>query len=125
MIQLRLADSVFQGEPMSSERSTLLGRLERARAECIQLAEEINRFLADSGRPTVQVVRAEQLRFALMGQFNAGKSTLVNALLGERVAQTGPVPTTRQVQIYEFRDFRILDLPGSDARVVEQQEAER
>ena len=110
---------------MSSEPSTLLGRLEKARAKCISLAEETNRFLADNGRQTVSVVQADKLRFAFMGQYNAGKSTLVNALLGETVAKTGDVPTTREAHTYEYRDFQILDLPGSDARVAEQQEAER
>jgi small GTP-binding protein len=110
---------------MSSEPSTLLSRLEKARAKCIRLAEDTNRFLADNGRPTVSVVRADKLRFALMGQYNAGKSTLVNALLGEKAADTGDKPTTREAQTYKFRDFHILDLPGSDARVSEQQEAER
>jgi small GTP-binding protein len=110
---------------MSAEASTLLGRLEKARAECIRLAEETNRFFAGIGRPTVSVVRADKLRFALMGQYNAGKSTLVNALLGQAVAATGDVPTTRQSHTYEFRDFHIFDLPGSEARVAEQQEADR
>jgi len=110
---------------MSSEPSTLLSRLEKARAKCIRLAEEINHFLAENGRPTVSLIQADKLRFALMGQYNAGKSTLVNALLGETVAQVGDAPTTRQVHTYKFRDFHILDLPGSDARAGEQQEAER
>jgi len=110
---------------MSSEPSTLLSRLEKARAKCIRLAEEINHFLAENGRPTVSLIQADKLRFALMGQYNAGKSTLVNALLGETVAQVGDVPTTHQVHTYKFRDFHILDLPGSDARAGEQQEAER
>jgi len=110
---------------MSSDPSTLLSRLEKARAKCIRLTEEINRFLTDKGRPTVSVIQADKLRFALMGQYNAGKSTLVNALLGETAAATGDVPTTREVHTYKFRDFHILDLPGSDARVSEQQEAGR
>src|SRR5262249_26521026 len=112
-------------EPLSAAPSTLLSRLEKARGTCIQLANEINRFLADNGRPTASVIRAGKLRFALMGQYNAGKSTLVNALIGEAVAPTGDVPTTRETRAYEFRDFHILDLPGSDARVEEQREAER
>lgn len=34
------------------------------------------------------------LRVAIVGEFNAGKSTFVNALLGEEVAPTGVLPTT-------------------------------
>ena len=100
---------------MPSERSTLLTRLERVRAECIQLAAETNEFLNANGRTAVSVVKADKLHFAVLGQYNVGKSTLVNAFLGQRVAETGDAPTTRLAHEYPFRDFCIFDLPGSDA----------
>jgi small GTP-binding protein len=40
------------------------------------------------------VERERPLRVALLGEFNAGKSTLLNALLGTDVAPTGVLPTT-------------------------------
>src|SRR3954464_14740320 len=60
-----------------------------------------------------------------MGQYNAGKSTLINALMGERVAETGDSPTTRVARAYKLKDFFIVDLPGGDARLEEQEEALR
>ncbi|MDW8265696.1 MAG: GTPase domain-containing protein [Gemmataceae bacterium] len=102
-----------------------MSRLERTRAECSQLAERINAFLAEHGRPTVSVIRADKLRIAFMGQYNAGKSTLVNALLGVDKAAMGDAPTTREVHTYEYRDFHILDLPGLGARAAEAEKAER
>lgn len=38
--------------------------------------------------------RERPLRVAVIGEFNAGKSTFLNALLGEDVAPTGVLPTT-------------------------------
>ncbi|ART83432.1 hypothetical protein CBP31_13040 [Oceanisphaera profunda] len=51
----------------------------------------------------------------LYGLFNAGKSTLINALIGDEVAPEGSVPTTAQVQAYYWRGYQILDSPGMDA----------
>jgi len=108
---------------MATELSTPLIRLEQGRAVCIQLVQEANRFLVENGQKPVEVVPAEKLQFALMGQYNAGKSTLVNALLGRREAETGDTPTTSRPQAYDFHNFHILDLPGSDARDTEEDEA--
>lgn len=49
------------------------------------------------------IERAKQpLRLAVVGRLNAGKSTLVNALLGQTVAHTDPAEATRYVTEYEF-----------------------
>lgn len=53
----------------------------------------------------------------LYGLFNAGKSTLINALVGKEVATEGGVPTTAQVQAYNWRGYTLLDSPGIDANV--------
>ena len=38
----------------------------------------------------------------IAGEFNAGKSTLVNALLGDKLLDTGPLPTTAGVEILAY-----------------------
>lgn len=49
------------------------------------------------------------------GVYNAGKSTLINALIGEEVAATGDIPLTDQVHEYLCGNYVILDTPGIDA----------
>jgi hypothetical protein len=56
----------------------------------------------------------EPLRVAVVGRVNAGKSTLVNALLGRRVAPTGNAETTTLVTWYRYgaperAELRLLD----------------
>ncbi|WP_439598045.1 ribosome biogenesis GTPase Der [Falsiroseomonas sp.] len=62
-------------------------------------------------------VRERPLRLAILGRPNAGKSTLMNALLGEERMITGPEPgLTRDAISVEFRDaegpIRIVDTAG-------------
>ncbi|MCY2975442.1 MAG: dynamin family protein [Planctomycetota bacterium] len=57
---------------------------------------------------------------AVMGQVKAGKSSLINALIGDALAPTGVLPETRLVQRYEYpvpgssNVVTLLDTPGYD-----------
>ncbi|WFR78552.1 50S ribosome-binding GTPase [Janthinobacterium rivuli] len=53
----------------------------------------------------------------IYGVYNAGKSTLINALLGKEVAATDDVPLTDRVSAYPWRTYDILDTPGVDAPI--------
>jgi small GTP-binding protein len=80
----------------------------------------------------------ELFLLVVVGEFNAGKSAFVNALLGQRVLQEGVTPTTAQIQILKYgdaatdgvddqgvhvvtapvallRDVHIVDTPGTNA----------
>lgn len=79
-------------------------------------------------RAMAQVVAARErlarpLTIAIMGEFSAGKSTFVNALLGEAVAPMGVLPTTTTINVFRrglgggarvhYRDGRISTIePG-------------
>ena len=102
---------------------TLLDEISKARADARRIAERCNQFLARCGATPVELPQAGKLRLALLGRYNAGKSTLVNALLGEKCAQTGDAPTTREVHAYDWREFHVLDLPGTDARLEEERKS--
>ncbi len=65
---------------------------------------------------------------AVMGQVKAGKSSLINALLGSQVAQTSVLPETREVQRFEYslpgfkNAITLLDTPGYDEANVSRQQ---
>lgn len=49
------------------------------------------------------------------GVYNAGKSTLINALIGQNIAPAGDIPLTDRVDEYRWGQYAILDTPGVDA----------
>jgi len=80
----------------------------------------------------------ELFMIVVVGEFNAGKSAVVNALLGQRVFDEGVTPTTARIQLIRYgatagsgddgsgtlvvaapvellRDLQIVDTPGTNA----------
>lgn len=76
----------------------------------------------------VRLPKLEQERFSLvvLGEFNRGKSTLINALVGERILPAGATPTTAALaelrQGSEFSATAVFD--NSDRLVLDRKELE-
>lgn len=99
-------------------------------AETSDLAPELARVAEILDRP---------LLLTVMGEFNAGKSTFVNALLGEEVAPMGITPTTATINVLKYgverggrvvyRDDRVRQVPWSEVgallRSLDEEEATR
>jgi len=102
---------------------TILLEIGSLRMDCAELVKEIDSVLVANGKKAYNFNGIDKLSIALVGQYNAGKSTLVNALFGTKKAVTGDGPTTKVRQFYDWRDYKIVDLPGGDARINEQIEA--
>ncbi len=87
----------------------LEGALAALRESQIDLMTDVSALLAEMGDVTeddrkrvADVVRDLREMFFLVviiGEFNAGKSTFVNALLGEDVLPTGITPTTEMIEL--------------------------
>lgn len=56
-------------------------------------------------------------RIMVFGTYNAGKSTLINALMGNVVAPVADHPETDHVTSYPWRGFMLDDTPGIDAPI--------
>ena len=61
----------------------------------------------------------------LYGIYNAGKSTLLNALLGQNKADVSDRPETSAITEYAWQSYRIFDTPGVDAPIEHQQITEQ
>lgn len=101
----------------------LIPRLAALRARNRQLLERADRFLTDTGTMTPSKFLDVPLTIALLGYFDAGKSTLVNALLGENRAPMGAAPETKGLHAYTWNGLRVLDMPGRQAREQELEKA--
>ena len=80
------------------------------------LCEAYNPNAVASIRELSRVKKAQAgATIMVYGVYNAGKSTLINALLGQELAAVADVPETARVQGYRWGDFVVLDTPGIDA----------
>jgi small GTP-binding protein len=120
-----------QAELVALERRLVLAtrdallRAEGARADLDRLAQLVNEM-------------DELFLLVVAGEYNAGKSTFINALLGDDVFATGDLPTTRVIAILRhgeprppepvgehvllhhypldvLRDLEIVDTPGTNS----------
>jgi tRNA U34 5-carboxymethylaminomethyl modifying GTPase MnmE/TrmE len=71
-----------------------------------------------------QTVSSMQLQVMLYGAYNAGKSTLINALLAKEAAVVNDVPTTDKVDYYNWEGVELLDTPGVNAPIEHEQVTE-
>ncbi|MEZ4833611.1 MAG: dynamin family protein [Caldilineaceae bacterium] len=131
---------------LSAEQDKLL-RQERSLLESLQVT------LARLGAPEedLDLIRQslhqldEMFLLVIVGEFNAGKSAVINALLGDRFLAEGVVPTTSQLHLLRYgpslersmneqgiivvdlpvewlREVNLVDTPGTNA-VIRQHEA--
>jgi small GTP-binding protein len=120
-----------QDELLREERE-VLGRL-RAAMTRFEAAPEHQNALERS------IEQLDELfLLVIVGEFNAGKSAFINALLGSRIVEEGVTPTTAQINILQYaeqidrrdsasairtitapvpllREIRIVDTPGTNA----------
>jgi small GTP-binding protein len=61
----------------------------------------------------------ELFLLVVVGEFNAGKSALINALAGQRLVEEGVTPTTAHVTPVRIDDISIVDTPGTNAIIRE------
>lgn len=124
---------------LTGPEQTLLAD-ERASLSRLQIALE--RF-GDSGADQEALAHSirqldELFLLVVVGEFNSGKSTFINALVGQRVLEDGATPTTRRIHVLTYgpevshsvrdasvdvvtapadllRQIHIVDTPGTNA----------
>jgi small GTP-binding protein len=120
--------------------------LNAEREKLIALMEFLNQFgMAPEDRETLKksIQQADNFfMLVVVGEFNAGKSVLINALLGDRLLKAGVTPTTTQINVVRYgeeqrraafeentalfyapapllREISIVDTPGTNAIIRE------
>lgn len=99
-------------EALLQRERELLHRLSAALIRLDASAEDLGRL--DQARRQLD----ELFLLVVVGEFNAGKSAFINALLGERVLEEGATPTTTRVHILRHGDQPGRQLLEADLEVV-------
>jgi small GTP-binding protein len=129
--------------------SALDAQLAEGRRLLADLRDALTRFGATAGDQEALAASIRQLDelflLVVVGEFNAGKSAFINALVGRRVLQEGVTPTTARIHLITYgaeegsgadergmsivtapvewlRDVRIVDTPGTNAIVREHEQ---
>ena len=125
-----------------SQKQAQILREEKAALERLQLALAGWEVTADDQKTLQRSLRQldELFLLVVVGEFNSGKSALINALLGERFLPEGVTPTTAQIYVLHhsdaadqqvaeagivslshpaafLREINIVDTPGTNALI--------
>ncbi len=104
----------------------LQGGSRRYRTQFGQMTSTTHHVSAEVDR--IEQLQAVSTTVAILGQVKAGKSSLINALMGEQVAVTGVLPETRAVHRYQYTlpgttsVLTLLDTPGYNEADVSQRQ---
>jgi len=85
--------------------------LKRTLKEVSELLKDVESFFAGMGHTDIEKkIRdmakqmAEPFYIIVAGEYNSGKSSFVNALLGKKILRVGPTPTTHSVVLLTHGD---------------------
>ncbi len=129
----------MRGDVLTRDEEALLAE-ERASLSRLQTTLAGIPSTTDDQDALAQSIRRldELFLLVIVGEFNSGKSTFINALVGQRVLEEGATPTTRRVQMLTYgpevshtvstaaldvvtapvemlRQIHIVDTPGTNA----------
>jgi ribosome biogenesis GTPase A len=93
--------ALAEGRTLLAELRDRLARLPATEHDTVTLANSIQQL-------------DDLFLLVVVGEFNAGKSALINALLGEHVVDEGVTPTTAQIELVGYGDVlaRAVDASG-------------
>lgn len=79
---------------------------------------DLNNYFSDKvNKNVVNLLNVEKPKVMVYGIYNSGKSTLINSLCKEEVAEMADRPMTDRISEYDRGDYYLVDSPGVDAPI--------
>jgi len=100
---------------ISQEKQIVIDKLESLKNRLIQVEKEFNINLSEliiKVNQATENIQNEVFTIAFFGAFSDGKSTILSVLLNKLDIDISPEPTTDKIQVYNFKDYQIVDTPG-------------
>lgn len=112
---------------MSSIDSKLINFQQKLGEECSSILKLVKEYSSKSSDISMSLktisdiyeskVKTLTPQIMVYGIYNAGKSSIINALIREEKAKVADVPTTDRVDMYEWNGYQIADTPGVGAPI--------
>src|SRR3990172_3916313 len=85
--------------------------IRRTLHDVAELLRDVEKFFSRTGQTDIEqkvhdmVIQMEEPFYLLVaGEYNSGKSSFINALLGEKILREGPTPTTNRITLLTHGD---------------------
>lgn len=72
----------------------------------------LNLNLSELEQQSMKQLELLQPKVTILGSYNAGKSTLINVLVGQERAKTSAIPQTQAITPYWWDNVQLIDTPG-------------
>ncbi len=112
---------------MSNIDSRLVNYQEKLIHEYDSISSILNKHASESNKVANAVnaisdiyatkINTLEPQIMVYGIYNAGKSSIINALIREEKAKVADIPTTDSVDFYEWNGYQIADTPGVGAPI--------
>jgi len=79
------------------------------------LPEQYEEYSEEIGKSVLALLSTGKPRVMVYGIYNSGKSTLINALMKQEVAEMADRPMTSAIQQFDKGEYTLIDSPGIDA----------
>ncbi|MBW4490194.1 MAG: dynamin family protein [Trichocoleus desertorum ATA4-8-CV12] len=111
-------DSLTQFQVLRGELKSLCLKISAIARDCKE-RNFIPINLLDEFEQEFQKLNSESFRVSVIGEFSKGKSTLLNALLGEEIQPVREIPCSGQVTVLKYGEERRVTCHHKDGRVEE------
>lgn len=104
---------MVQNMLIQDHKQAVMGLLQEGKTLLQSIGEEESAQIAERILNETRAKESPVIMF--YGLYNAGKSTLINALSQANVAEVGDIPTTASIQRIPWEGYTLTDTPGIDA----------